>query len=465
MNIYSSPASAKQKFKAVLHKACKTARPQDNLVVCGDFNAPNQAWSYGKTLTKGRDLLTDYTDAGLTLITDPSQPTRTGNSVSRDTTPNLTLVRAPKGKKEFEWHNTGQDLGSDHFIIEMKIPLRAETDKDDGEAWTNRILEGMVGATKEIETEEELETFDSRLAHLLEAKRSIQERWRKQRTNRRLRKKVAELNRAIEKHCRTLCRQQWFQTCSAADGQMHTGKTWAMLRHLLDETKTKSYQQHNLAKILNGAIRELGEEMVRRRINKYIPTSREESHPDYRGEANEKLDRDIEVWEVRAAVHELNCHSAAGPDKVTNKALKNLSETAIESLTALFNKCWKWGSIPKKWRTAKTILIPGKPPIIENLQPISMTSCVGKAIDHVLMNRSQRYLEEEDLFPESMLGFRGKLCTQDAMIQLKAEIIDDRTKTRDNKAVLGLDLQSAFDKVKHSSILAQVNKLDLGERS
>lgn len=74
----------------------------------------------------------------------------------------------------------------------------------------------------------------------------------------------------------------------------------------------------------------------------------------------------------------------------------------------------------------------------------------------------QRYLEEEDLFPESMLSFWSKLCTQDAMVQLKADIIDDRTKTQDNKAVLGLDLQGTFDKVKHSAILAKVNKLNLG---
>lgn len=45
------------------------------------------------------------------------------------------------------------------------------------------------------------------------------------------------------------------------------------------------------------------------------------------------MDRDIEVWEVRTAVHELNCKSAAGPDRVTNKALKNLNDEALETLT------------------------------------------------------------------------------------------------------------------------------------
>ncbi|XP_070378132.1 uncharacterized protein [Dermacentor albipictus] len=242
--------------------------------------------------------------------------------------------------------------------------------------------------------------MDSRLAHLIEAKQSIKARWQKRRTNRSLRKKIAELNRQIEVHCRVLCTQQWNEACNEADRQMHKGKTWNMLRHLLDETKTKGHQQNNLARILHKAICEHGEDEVKRRLDaKYLPTTPTERHPDYQGNENETLDRDIQTWEVRVALQDLNGRSAAGPDRVTNKALKNLNEAAIEALTNFYNKCW--------W---------------------------------------QRYLEESELYPNSIIGFRKKLGTQDAMILLKNEIIDDTTGTNDNRAILGLDLQSAFDK-------------------
>ncbi|KAM7300617.1 hypothetical protein ISCGN_016225 [Ixodes scapularis] len=62
-----------------------------------------------------------------------------------------------------------------------------------------------------------------------------------------------------------------------------------------------------------------------------------------------------------------------------------------------------------------------KPPGIEYLRPISLTSCVGKVLEHVLMNRWQRYLEDEGLFPNAMYGFREMLCTQDAMALIKKE--------------------------------------------
>lgn len=135
------------------------------------------------------------------------------------------------------------------------------------------------------------------------------------------------------------------------------------------------------------------------------------------------------------ALQNLNSRSAAGPDRATNKALTNLNDAAIEALTHFFiNKCWRTGRLPKQWKTAKAILIPkpGKPPNIENLRPISLTSCVGKVLEHVLMNRCQRYLEDYELYPNSIIEFRNKLGTQDAMILLKHEIIDDAMGTKDN---------------------------------
>ncbi|XP_077531669.1 uncharacterized protein LOC144144172 [Haemaphysalis longicornis] len=443
-NVYSSPSHGKQKFKALLYKASKIAGPDNRLIICGDFNAQNQAWGYQRTLAKGRDLLQDSTDLGLNLITDPTQPTRTGNSVTRDTTPDLTFVRKGKNDRaDFEWRNTGNNLGSDHYIVEVTIPIGCnggtyrghrkhrhtdwdafrkllpteQTDITDIEEWTNEIMEKEKEATRTIETEDNVGRIDSRLAHLIEAKQSIQARWKTQRTNRKLRKKVAELNREIEAHNRVLCTQQWNEVCNEADSQMHCGKTWSMLKSLLDDSATKSHQHDNLARIIHKARKEHGEDETKRRINnKYLPTAPTEAHPEYQGEQNEWLDRDIEVWEVRATLQDLNTKSAAGPDRVTNRALKNLNETAIENLTAYFNK----------W---------------------------------------QRYLEDGGLYPNTIIGFRNKLGTQDAMIQLKHDILDDTTGTRDNKAILGLDLQSAFDQVRHSAILAQVAKLNMGRRT
>lgn len=282
-----------------------------------------------------------------------------------------------------------------HMIVEVRIPLAGrnnygkkthkltdweafrralpETHDDiqDIEEWTTAIMKTVDDATQEIETDEGIDKMDSRLAHLLEAKSSLKARCLKQRTNRRLRKRIAELNKQIEKHCRVLCAQQWNQACNEADGMMHTGKTWNMLRHLLDETTTKSTQHNNLARTLHRAIMELGEDEVKKALDaKYLPTTPTEDHPGYLGEENAELDKVIEPWEVRDALQNLNRRSAAGPDRVTNKALSNLNDAAVEALTRYFNKCWSAGRFPKQRKTAQTNLIPkpGMPPSIKNLR-------------------------------------------------------------------------------------------------
>lgn len=128
VNVYSSPRHRKQKFRTLMQKALRTIK-KGTVVIGGDFNAPHYDWGYDKTTEKGRDLMQDATDAGLILITNPETPTRTGTSVARDTTPDLTFVRI-EGRGDATWKNTKTDLGSDHMIIEIRVPLGNDTSQE-----------------------------------------------------------------------------------------------------------------------------------------------------------------------------------------------------------------------------------------------------------------------------------------------------------------------------------------------
>lgn len=105
-----------------------------------------------------------------------------------------------RARRGAEWRNTGHKLGSDHYIVEVVIPLEGRgnaterkhriTDWDafrkllpaeqidiiDVEQWTTQVVETMERATKELEADEHIDRVDSRLAHLLEAKQSIKAR-------------------------------------------------------------------------------------------------------------------------------------------------------------------------------------------------------------------------------------------------------------------------------------------------
>lgn len=201
--------------------------PENTVLICGDFNAPHKDLGFGRATVKGKDLLDDAADAGFLLLTDPANPTRLGTAAARDTNPDLTFVRtASRAKRGVKWRNVGWNMGSDHYIIEviLSVPSVAEplrkhriTDWDrfrqvlegqpeQGEEitdigeWADAIVLAAENATTEVETDETIQQVDNRLAHMLEARQLLQRRWKTQRTNRRLCKKVALLNQAIEKY-------------------------------------------------------------------------------------------------------------------------------------------------------------------------------------------------------------------------------------------------------------------------
>ncbi|KAG0422323.1 hypothetical protein HPB47_001847 [Ixodes persulcatus] len=194
--VYSNPKQSRQRFKNLFHENLRRAG-DSTLVVAGDFNAPHTSLGHQTISYKGRNLIQDATEADLQLITDPRQATLTGRkSTDRDTTPDLVFTN----EEETSWANTKEDLGSDHCIVEINVPLKGKT---------RDLLRATTSASREIETTEETDgKMDSRLAHLIEAKQSICNRWKKQRLNRKLRKKIAELNGAIHEHCTKLSAQQ-----------------------------------------------------------------------------------------------------------------------------------------------------------------------------------------------------------------------------------------------------------------
>lgn len=92
LNIYCSPKLPNVTFADLFSRALKVAG-RDPLVIVGDFNAPSTLWGYAREEKRGRKLAELASTLGLTLHTDPAHPTRIGNSVTRDTCPNLTFTK------------------------------------------------------------------------------------------------------------------------------------------------------------------------------------------------------------------------------------------------------------------------------------------------------------------------------------------------------------------------------------
>ncbi|XP_070377353.1 uncharacterized protein [Dermacentor albipictus] len=341
---------------------------------------------------------------------------------------------------------------------------QASTSISDLSQWTTNLLQDVSSATSTVPTPPHSYTADSRLLHLWEAYHSLHRRWLSQKHNRSLRLRLARLAMDMEEHCSSLTRQQWGQTCERMAGSLGLRDTWALLRVLLDPSHSKATHRRDVTRLLHSSPLSDSDFLLALR-DRYLCTNPPSSLPSYAGNPNSALDADITLGEVRAALHKLRTTSTPGADQISNKALRNLDTPSLEAITDLFNKHWHESTLPSEWTHAKVTFIPkpGKPIDIQNLRPISLTSCLGKLLEHVVLDRLQNFLEDNHLYPDSMFGFRPSLSTHDVMLQLSEEVLHPLHAKR-TRAVLALDMTKAFDNVLHSAILDALSTLNVGPR-
>lgn len=171
---------------------------------------PHLAWGYHYASKKGTALLRATQNHHLVLQNNLNVPTRTGTSVSRDTIPDLTFTRhCPTA----QWHRLDENLGSDHYLITLRIPfarkpLRKGTARltnwdnfrkdptssppigpilDD---WVQALEQRVCAHTQSIALTDATPAADPHLLHMWDARRSLSKRWKRQRYNQPLRKRI-----------------------------------------------------------------------------------------------------------------------------------------------------------------------------------------------------------------------------------------------------------------------------------
>nr|XP_050027927.1 uncharacterized protein LOC126523328 [Dermacentor andersoni] len=175
-----------------------------------------------------------------------------------------------------------------------------------------------------------------------------------------------------------------------------------------------------------------------------IPKAEKGEYPvpeRYEEHDNEELDRPFIMTELWTAIDESNKRSALGRDAITYKLLGNMSGTAARGLQEHIKVAWESWRLPKQWKDAEVRFIPksGKALTIDNMQPIFLTSGVGKLMERMVLRRLHKHLEETDQMPETMYGFRQHLSTQDVIIQLH-EVVAKPATRHVQRGILAPDL-------------------------
>jgi len=169
----------------------------------------------------------------------------------------------------------------------------------------------------------------------------------------------------------------------------------------------------------------------------------------------------IKLKEVNAAINKLNGKSTFDSSGVSNLFLKKTPQSFRKILVDLFNKVLNDGSMPMNWRLAIIKMLEKKSDDatnVKNYRPISITDCLCRLLERVMLKRFQKFLNDNGIIIASQSGFRSSRSTRDNLIFLVQKVTEAFNRKRRVLAIF-FDIEAAFDKVWHEGLILKLIRI------
>uniref|UniRef100_A0A1I8I211 RING-type domain-containing protein n=1 Tax=Macrostomum lignano TaxID=282301 RepID=A0A1I8I211_9PLAT len=463
-------------------------------IILGDFNSHSPAWDPIQPQDERGSTLLDWSiDTQLEILNDGS-PTRVNKATGGESSPDVSFASSKLASK-CTWQ-VSDDLGSDHTPIVIRLDLKVRTLpkaqsrliwRKQGVDWNafQTVVEDKFKALHK-----EHLTFDARAkrfndivmqaANLCIGKVRTSHRPRPWLTpelkaaiklRNRLRRSVGE-NREdwlsacanVHKIARATKEAAWRDTITDLEKEPNSNKAWKFIRSLngtpdsncpnealqvgnkvLTDPRDKanafakqyaSVSRYHISHSDRATIREAKAIL---RLPLPLPGS---THDGYAAITEQELD---------SAIQHQRANGAAGADEVTPRFIKALGPLARAELLSLFNWSFQHAAVAQSWRTA--IIIPllkaGKSARdIAAFRPISLTSCIVKLLERILVTRLHHLAERHGWISPNQAGFRANYSCEDQLLRVTQDISDGMNLKPSERTIIALlDFCKAFDKV------------------
>ena len=156
----------------------------------------------------------------------------------------------------------------------------------------------------------------------------------------------------------------------------------------------------------------------------------------------------------------LDVRKASGPDEISNYTIKILCEQTDKFLDCIFliyDTSLKNHSVPEDWKKARVVPIykSGSRADPGNYRPISLTSVLGKILEHIISSQMWEHIQSEDILTNKQHGFRKGLNTTTQLLHV-THMAGKSVNEKKHFNMISFDFKKAFDKVCHEML---INKL------
>ena len=156
---------------------------------------------------------------------------------------------------------------------------------------------------------------------------------------------------------------------------------------------------------------------------------------------------------------ELSSGKAVGFDRIRNEVLKILLNNELFSnmILELFNKILDKGTYPKLWKAdlIKPVHKKGSTFLESNYRGISLSSCLAKLFNNLILTRLSNQFEDMDIFHPHLLGFRPKMRTSNNIFILKT-LIEKQFMSNSKLYCSFVDFSKAFDTVWRKGLIVKI---------
>ena len=166
----------------------------------------------------------------------------------------------------------------------------------------------------------------------------------------------------------------------------------------------------------------------------------------------------VSVNGVKTLLQELKPHKASGPDNISPRVLKELSDPLSKPLAEFFQNSIDAGIVPVQWKKAivSPIFKKGDKHRAANYRPVSLTAVCSKLCEHIIAKSMMNHLEQHDLLCDNQHGFRRMRSCETQLIQFIDELARHLHKGKQVDVAV-MDFSKAFDVVPHKRLLSKLD--------
>ena len=139
-------------------------------------------------------------------------------------------------------------------------------------------------------------------------------------------------------------------------------------------------------------------------------------------------------------------HKASVPDNIPIRLLIMVAEEIAPMLTTVFQTSLDTATVPSISKEALITPLYKKGPlnIPAKYRPVSLTSVVGKMLEHIIFSSSMKHLNSYKILTPSQHGFRSKRSCETQLISTIQGISKKLKSGKDQVDVILLDFSKAF---------------------